>query len=167
MESFFGRMKCEILDLVALCPDADTVKRMIDGYMNSYNNEHYQYALAGLTPAEYYTYVTTGIYPLDNYYGIPSTELMPIGVLVKARLCAAAEKAGKVREANAKRRAAKPTPDRTAEMIVARDQEVLRREISKLNRSREFAARSSRAWKMLLRKQDRPLLFLNLPRSSF
>ena len=75
MESFFGRLKCELLDLVALCPDASTVSRMISGYIDAYNHQHYQYALAGLTPSEYYTYVTTGIYPVDNYYGIKATEL--------------------------------------------------------------------------------------------
>ena len=42
MESFFGRMKCELLDLVALCPDADSVAKMINGYMAAYNNQHYQ-----------------------------------------------------------------------------------------------------------------------------
>ncbi len=52
MESFFGRMKCELLDLIALCPNADTVAKMIDGYMEAYNNQHYQYALAGLTPSD-------------------------------------------------------------------------------------------------------------------
>ena len=64
---------------------------MVTGYIGAYNDEHYQYALAGLTPSEYYTYITTGIYPMDNYYGIKATELMPIGTLVTARLNAAAE----------------------------------------------------------------------------
>ena len=31
IESFFGRIKCKLLDLVALCPDAETVRRMISG----------------------------------------------------------------------------------------------------------------------------------------
>ena len=35
MESFFGRLKCELLDLVALCPDASTVSRMISGYIDA------------------------------------------------------------------------------------------------------------------------------------
>ena len=45
-------------------------------------------------------YVTTGIYPVDNYYGIKATELMPIKALVEARLNAAADKARKVRAAS-------------------------------------------------------------------
>ena len=48
MESFFGRMKCELLNLIARCPSTDTVKRVIDGYMDAYNNQHYQYALSSL-----------------------------------------------------------------------------------------------------------------------
>ena len=32
---FFGRLKCELLDLVALCPDASTVSRMISGYIDA------------------------------------------------------------------------------------------------------------------------------------
>ena len=102
MESFFGRLKCELLDLVALCPDASTVSRMISGYIDAYNHRHYQYALAGLTPSEYYTYVTTGIYPVDNYYGIKATELMPIQALIAARRRAAEEKAQKVQRGQRK-----------------------------------------------------------------
>ena len=48
---------------------------MIDGYMDEYNHQRYQYSLAGLTPAEFYIYSTTGIYPLDNYFGVTSREL--------------------------------------------------------------------------------------------
>ena len=72
MESFFGRMKTEALDIIALCPDLSTVRKLIDGYMDEYNHQRYQYSLAGLTPAEFYIYSTTGIYPLDNYFGVTS-----------------------------------------------------------------------------------------------
>ncbi len=104
MESFFGRMKCELLDLIALCPSAVVVAKMVDGYMTAYNTQHYQYALAGLTPSEYYTYVTTGIYPIDNYYGIKATELMPIQALIAARCRVAEENAKSARRADAKKR---------------------------------------------------------------
>ena len=43
MESFFGRMKNEAMNIIALCPDIDTVRRLIKGYMSKYNNERYQY----------------------------------------------------------------------------------------------------------------------------
>lgn len=139
MESFFGRLKCEMLDLIALCQNADIVKRMIDGYIDSYNNEHYQYALAGLTPSEYYAYITTGIYPMDNYYGIKATELMPIGALVTARLNAAVEKNKKARAANARKKEATQKIMKNPAMVVARDQRILQREISKWTRSEKTA----------------------------
>ncbi len=140
MESFFGRMKCELLDLIALCPNAAAVERMVNGYMDAYNNQHYQYALAGLTPAEYYIYVTTGIYPVDNYYGVKATELMPVQALVKARLEAAAEKARKVRAANAAKRKAAQKAGKSPLAVVARDQRLLRRELQRWTRSKETAA---------------------------
>ena len=77
---------------------------MIDGYMDEYNHQRYQYSLAGLTPAEFYIYSTTGIYPLDNYFGVTSRELMSVSKLVEARLNKAREKVAKAREAARKKR---------------------------------------------------------------
>jgi len=160
MESFFGRMKCELLDLIALCPNADTVAKMIDGYMEAYNDQHYQYALAGLTPSEYYAYVTTGIYPVDSYYGIKATDLMPIKALVEARLNSAADKAKKVRTANAKKRRAAQQAGKTPEMIVERDQRILRRELSKWTRSKATAIQQISHLKEVLKKAQKASAFL-------
>ena len=107
--------------------------------INNANHRHYQYALAGLTPSEYYTYVTTGIYPVDNYYGIKATELMPIQALIAARRRAAEEKAKKYREASAKKRAMAQGKKKDPEFVIARDQRILRREIAKWTRSKELA----------------------------
>ena len=63
-ESFFGHMKDEI-DLNG-CTTFRDVKKVIDDYMDYYNNERYQWQLAKLSPNEYYEYVTTGVYPLKN-----------------------------------------------------------------------------------------------------
>ena len=43
----------------------DEVKAVIDDYMSYYNSERYQWDLAKLSPNEYFSFVTTGIYPLD------------------------------------------------------------------------------------------------------
>ena len=86
MESFFGRMKTAIIDLVALCPDLDTAKEMIDGYIFKYNNEFFQYHLAGLTPVEFYKYKTTGIYPCPEYFGIEAERLNTTEKLVEKRI---------------------------------------------------------------------------------
>ena len=61
-ESFFGHMKDEI-DL-SNCKTFEEVKKIIDDWMDYYNNERYQWNLAKLSPNEYYKYIKTGIYPL-------------------------------------------------------------------------------------------------------
>ena len=63
-ESFFGHMKEEI-DLRD-CEKYSEVKRIIDDWMDYYNNERYQWQLAKLAPNEYYEYITTGNYPLKG-----------------------------------------------------------------------------------------------------
>lgn len=63
-ESFFGHMKDEIN--LEDCKTFEEVKKVIDDYMDYYNNERPQWKLAKLTPVEYYQYTTTGIYPLKK-----------------------------------------------------------------------------------------------------
>ena len=48
----------------------DDVVRVLDDYMDYYNNDRYQWELAKLSPREYYAYVTTDVYPLK----IPTTK---------------------------------------------------------------------------------------------
>lgn len=63
-ESFFGHMKDEID--VSNCTDFCEVKDIIDDWIDYYNNDRYQWDLAKLSPNEYYSYITTGIYPLKK-----------------------------------------------------------------------------------------------------
>ena len=63
-ESFFGHMKDEID--VSNCTDFCEVKDIIDDWIDYYNNERYQWDLAKLSPNEYSSYITTGIYPLKK-----------------------------------------------------------------------------------------------------
>ena len=65
-ESFFGHMKDEIKYEIAMMKHFEEVKAKIDDWMDYYNNDRYQWDLAKLSPREYYTYVTTGIYPLQK-----------------------------------------------------------------------------------------------------
>lgn len=65
-ESFFGHMKDEINHLVKECEDFDSLKKLIDKYIDYYNNDRYQYQLAKLSPNQYLEYFKTGIYPLKN-----------------------------------------------------------------------------------------------------
>ena len=105
MESFFGSMKCHILDLVALCTTYEAASKLVMNYIDDYNSKHYRYELAGLTPAEYYVYVTTGIYPCEDYYGVKPDEMMTVGRLVEQRMEIAAAKEAKRRERRAVRNA--------------------------------------------------------------
>lgn len=104
MESFFGRMKTDILSLVAMCDSLDAAMRLVDGYITSYNTERYQYGLAGLTPCEFYEYATTGVYPLESYFGVPREDMMAVGDLGGVRRAYADEQARKRREASKKHR---------------------------------------------------------------
>lgn len=61
-ESFFGHMKDEID--VSECKTFEEVKKIIDDWIDYYNNDRYQWNLAKLSPTEFYKYITTGEYPI-------------------------------------------------------------------------------------------------------
>ena len=65
-ESFFGHMKDEINNKVKQCEDFGSLSKLIDDYIDYYNNDRYQMELAMLSPNEYLEYYKTGIYPLKN-----------------------------------------------------------------------------------------------------
>ena len=65
-ESFFGRMKDHIKLKLKKCESFEEVKKVIDDWMDYYNNDRYQWKLAKLSPNEYYNYIVTGIYPLNG-----------------------------------------------------------------------------------------------------
>ena len=75
MESFFGQMKKNILKVVSRAKDYETAAELVDGYIEQYNTKDYQYELGGLTPVEYYDYVTTGVYPCPSYFGVDASKL--------------------------------------------------------------------------------------------
>jgi transposase InsO family protein len=72
-ESFFGCMKDHIKSKLEQSTSFEEVHKVIDDWMDYYNNERYQWKLAKLSPNEYYEYITTGIYPLKGV--IPSVDL--------------------------------------------------------------------------------------------
>lgn len=73
-ESFFGHMKDHIKERLAACVAHDEVKRIVDDYIDYYNNRRYQWQLAKLSPNEFYQFSTTGIYPLS----IPNIPPLPV-----------------------------------------------------------------------------------------
>jgi len=127
MESFFSRLKTDILDMVACCNSFDAAGLLVDGYLNAYNKKHYQYGLAGLTPDEFYQYAVTGIYPLEHYFGVPASEMMAVGNISKVRRAYADEEANRRREASTKKREERRLVD--PEKIIKRDQSLLGRMI--------------------------------------
>lgn len=62
-ESFFGHMKDEIADLIAVCTTFEEVVARVDDWMDYYNNDRYQMGLLKLSPNEYYELITYGVYP--------------------------------------------------------------------------------------------------------
>ena len=66
-ESFFGHMKDEINAEVAKCRSFSEVRELLKDWMDYYNNDRYQWDLLKLSPAEYYAYLKTGIYPLPKW----------------------------------------------------------------------------------------------------
>ena len=64
-ESFFGHMKDYIKQSLKEATCFSDVQRIIDEYMDYYNNYRYQWDLAKLSPNEFYEFYKTGIYPLD------------------------------------------------------------------------------------------------------
>lgn len=97
-ESYFSRLKTALIDMMKLCRTSEDAIGIINGYINAYNNEHYQYNLAGLTPHEFYLYTMTGIYPCDSYYGKKATELRTLESIVNSDLERAEKRAEQARE---------------------------------------------------------------------
>ena len=62
-ESFFGHMKDELRKRSSNWLTFYDVKASIDDWIDYYNNDRYRWDLEKLSPAEYYTFITTGAYP--------------------------------------------------------------------------------------------------------
>lgn len=66
-ESFFGHMKDEITTFLKGKNTFEDVKSLVDDWIDYYNTERYQWSLKKLSPQEYYQYLVTGVYPLQEY----------------------------------------------------------------------------------------------------
>ena len=149
MESFFGRMKSHLLPLLALCRDFETAKNLVEGYIHDYTHEHYQYSLGGLAPAEYYTLVTTGIYPADFYYGVSADRLLSPEKLLEMRRAEADKKAAKVRESYAKKKAQEDAM-RDPKYRIPKDEMWIQKQIRKWERSDKLINRHLEKLKQIM-----------------
>ena len=157
-ESFFSRLKTDVIDLVARCRTLASAIQLTYGYLEAYNTKHYQYELAGLTPEEFYGYATTGIYPLDSYFGVPASEMMAVGDIKKVRRAYADEEARKRREASASKREEKRLIE--PEKIIYRDQMLLKRLISKWEKSETIATKQIENLRNILEQTKKALSFV-------
>ena len=64
MEYFFSNLKDHIRPRIANCSTFEEVLGNVKHFITYYNNERYQWKLAKLSPAEYYKFCMTGVYPL-------------------------------------------------------------------------------------------------------
>ena len=124
--------------MVARCMTFNSAKALVSGYIKAYNTEHYQYDLAALTPEEFYQYATTGIYPLDSYFGVPASVMMTNGDLRRVRRKYADDEAKRRREAAARKREGRRLIDPLR--IIRRDQGLVDKLICKWKDSKETAS---------------------------
>ena len=166
MESFFGRLKAAILDMVARCRTFEDAKTLVSAYIKEYNTEHYQYDLAALTPAEFYQYATSGVYPLESYFGVPASAMMTGGDLEKVRRRYADDEAKKRRESAARKREGRRLIDPLR--IIRRDQNLLDKLIRKWEESKETAIIQIEHLKEIMSKVRNALGFIvGLPAEKY
>lgn len=158
MESFFGRMKTEVIDIIARCGDIATVRRLIDGYINMHNNERYQDTLAALSPSEFYTYKVTGQYPLDSYYGVKASELMPLEKIIKAKL-EMQEKKKELRKERQKINEQQSRLLRNAGEIIMRDMKKMKDENRKWVKQQELVENQLKKISKIIEKISKALKF--------
>ncbi len=67
-------MKDEISEQISHLTSFSYVRKVVDNWIDYYNNDRYQWELLKLSPAEYYEYLTTGIYLLPVYENEPDSR---------------------------------------------------------------------------------------------
>ena len=60
-------MKDEINAEVSKCRSYREVCGLVEDWMDYYNRDRYQWDLLKLSPAEYFKYLQTGVYPLPKW----------------------------------------------------------------------------------------------------
>lgn len=161
MESLFSRMKTAILAILALAGTYETAKELTLGYLDKYTNEIYQYDLGGLTPKEFYLYVTTGVYPCDRYFGVDASKLLPIDKLIEVRRLNAEKSAEKAREKAERDRAAGLSGVGKDPMaVVNRDHAILKKLLKEWDEVENNAVNQKEFLKKLLDRVDNAVDFI-------
>ncbi len=160
MESFFGRTKEKILDILALAPDFITAKIMLEDYLERYNDT-YQYYLAGLSPKEFYLYKKTGVYPCPEYFGVSAEDLHDLDELIQKRIDAQRKRNQQQRENYANRRKEEQQQlTKPPVQVVEEDISTLEKMISKQKRIIEKAEEKKKTLEEIKEKAKKALEFL-------
>ena len=155
MESFFARMKTECLSIVAMSNDFETDRDLVYGYLEHYDTKRYQYRLGGLTPDEFYVYVTTGVYPCESYFGVFAENLRTADQLIEERKQKAEEK--KKKQAKERGESAKEQgipAGKDPLRVVSRDIDLLERHIKKWNEFKKTCEMQLKHLNDLLQKAE-------------
>ena len=158
MESFFARLKTAILSILNLCPDFETAQRLVYGYIETFNNTP-QYNLAALSPKEFYIYTTTGVYPLDSYYGVKASELRSLSEVVDKELKEKYE-ARKAKRLESKKRREERAKLASAYDRCDKDEILVNRCISKFKKTIEISNMQINKYKEILEGIKKGKLFI-------
>lgn len=161
MESFFGRLKIAVIDILIRCESYDLACQLITNYLHSYNYEQYQYNLGGLTPTEFYDYCVTGIYSLTYYYGIPACKLNSIKSIIDARERKAQEKREKIKKQLAIRKLEKGNYIDPIS-IVERDEKIIIKQLNALNEEKCVIEKEIGKYKTILDEIQKAKDFIDL-----
>ena len=153
MESFFGRMKTNVMNLIALSQDFETARELTDRYLKAYNEEHYQYELGGLTPKEYYQYLKTGVYPQASCYGIEKDRLISLEKKIRKNAERQADKA-------CKKKAGSTVRGKSPEKVILRDIDMLEKLQKRWEETKQTAAKQIGFLTQVLMKAEKALAFV-------
>lgn len=133
-ESFFGRMKARIGTSFQQARTPEQIHEIVKTYINEYNHKMPQSVLGGLTPELFYQYRMTGIYPKEEYFGIPASEMNSLSDIIEQmrdRAVRAAARRSARRKNNTN--TVKEAPTHPLD-IVAKDIQRLEKQLQKVNK---------------------------------
>lgn len=158
-ESFFGRMKSRLSNHFPLMTSVDQVRTMIDRYMKDYNQEIPQTTLGGLTPALYYQYRMTGVYPKTEYFGIPAGQLNGLEDVIASMQKRAKKRSAKQKESRERRSV---NPDRQDPVsIVTRDLDRLKKRLETVTKQLSKLNELADKIRELIEQAEEALRYLN------
>ena len=161
MESLFSRMKTVLLNILACADTYEKAEKLTMGFLHKYKYELFQYELGGLTPAEFYQYVTTGVYKCDNYFGVRAEDLLSVNRLIETRKKIAEEYAEKARnKAEQDRQAGLTGAGKDPMLVVNKDMAVLKKHLHDWEEAKKAAEKQETFLKNLIERVETARVFV-------